>query len=291
MEQGSKEWLDMRKNHIGASDAPIIMGVCKFKMNDGRVKTPRLLCQEKLGMLDGSIDNVATRFGTAMEEPARQAYQKLVGDEFAADVVFHPDLKYMMASLDGINITQDRAVEIKNCSAEDHAAAKKGKVPVHYYPQVMHQLEILFRLYNITQIDYFSYHKGEGVIVTLPRDEDYIDDMLKKESKFWNCVENLEEPDLIEADFIERDDSWKECASRLWELKKEKRALETEEKALESMLKDYSEGLNSRAGGFRYTRSVIPGRVDYQAIPELLKVDLDSYRKKPSERWSLREEK
>lgn len=24
MEQGTKEWLDMRKNHIGASDAPII---------------------------------------------------------------------------------------------------------------------------------------------------------------------------------------------------------------------------------------------------------------------------
>ena len=291
MEQGSKEWHDMRKRHIGASDAPVIMGVCKFKLNDGRVKTPRLLWEEKLGTLKGEVDNLATRFGTAMEETARQAYQESVGDQFAPDIVFHPTIKYMMASLDGINITQTKAVEIKCSSAEDHATAREGKVPVHYYPQVMHQLEILTRLYNINTIDYFSYHKGDGVIVTVDRDEAFIEEMLDSEAQFWAWVEDLEEPPLSRDDLTEQDKDWSECASRLWDIKMAKKDLLTEEKALEGLLAERCRGRSSRAGGFRYVKSTIQGRVDYEALLEPLNVVLDDYRKASTERWTLRKEK
>lgn len=290
MRQNSKEWLEMRKKYIGASDAPIIMQVCKWKVPDGRLKTPYLLWQEKTGIADFSMDSAATRYGKEMEEPARQAYEQLVDHIVSPDIVFHPEHKFMMASLDGLSLDKTRAVEIKNAGKDDHETALNGRVPDHYYPQVQHQVEILFRIYNITQIDYFSYHKGEGIIVTVDRDEEYIARMLEKEIEFWRCVQDLDEPELTDADFVERDNAWQECASRLWEVKQEKRALQTEEKALEAMLKDYSEGVNSRAGGYRYTKSTIPGRVDYKAIPELLNMNLDGYRKKPTERWTLKNE-
>lgn len=290
MEQGTQEWLEMRKSHIGASDAPVIMGVCKFKLNDGRLKTPRLLWEEKLGLLKTESNNYATRYGTRMEEPARKEYQEMVNDLFEPAIVFHPEIKYMMASLDGINLTQDRAVEIKNANATDHEVARNGKVPKHYYPQVQHQLEILFQLYNITQIDYFSYHKGEGIIVPVDRNEKYVKEMIDSEAKFIKCVNELEEPDIIDGDFVERDTQWVTIAREFWLCKQTKRDLEVEEKALEKKLKDLSEGVSSRAEGYRYAVGTVRGSVDYKAIPELANVDFDQYRKPCSMRWSLQKE-
>ncbi len=43
--QHSNEWLELRKNKIGASDAPIIMKVSPWK-------TPYRLWEEKLGLTE-----------------------------------------------------------------------------------------------------------------------------------------------------------------------------------------------------------------------------------------------
>ena len=40
--QGTSEWLENRKNHIGASDAPVVMGVSPWD-------TPYKLWENKLG--------------------------------------------------------------------------------------------------------------------------------------------------------------------------------------------------------------------------------------------------
>lgn len=283
MKQNTPEWLEMRKNYIGASDAPIIMGTCKFKLNDGRLKTPYLLWQEKLGLAKLESNNFATEFGKQNENIALRVYEDMVKDHFVPTVVYHKDIKYMMASLDGLNVTQDYAVEIKCANKDDHSLASEGKVPAHYYPQVQHQLAVL----NINELDYFSFHKGEGVIVKVKKDESYLAELYEKEEKFWKCVEDLVEPALTNGDYVQRGRHWEECALKLWEIKQQKKAIEREEKELENQLKEFSEGLNSSSGSFRFGYHMRKGTVDYKNIPELKNVDLESYRKKPTQSWRL----
>lgn len=282
-----EEWLAARKNHIGASDTSIIMGVSKWKTNDGRIKTPRLLWEEKLGLTKLNCDNASTRYGKEMEEPARLVYQEMVGDLFKPICVKNEKYPYLMASLDGLNVTDDKAVEIKNANREDHEMARQGKVPEKYIPQVQMQALVT----EFASIDYFSFHKGEGIIVTAKRDEEYIKILEKKLAEFWECITTLKEPALTDDDFIERDDIWKATAERLYEIKCKKRDLCKEEKTLEAMLKEISEGKSSRSGGYTYERCTSLGRVDYRAIPQLLNVDLNPFRGPSISTWRLRREK
>jgi len=287
MEQNTQEWLKMRKNYIGGSDAPIIMGKCKWKLPDGRYKTPVILWQDKLGLLEEQKENSACKYGKAMEEPARLAYEVLTGIFMAPEVVYHPDVKYMMASLDGLSMEKDISVEIKNCNAEDHAVAREKRVPEHYYAQVQHQLACL----NHDIMHYFSFHKGEGIVVEVKKDLDYLEQLYDKEQKFWSCVQNLEEPELIDLDFREMNKEWEEKAQRLWEIEEAMKRDTRLAKELKDELKILSEGLNSRAGSYRLVSSNRKGTIDYGLVPELAGKDLECYRKAATKAWSLQRDR
>ena len=216
-----KEWLAERKKYIGASDASIIMGVSKWKTNDGRIKTPRLLWEEKLGLTKLDCDNAATRYGKEMEEPAREVYQEMVGEVFEPICVKNEKYPYLMVSLDGLNKNGTKAVEIKNCNREDHELARSGKVPPKYIPQV--QMQALGT--EFSSVDYFSFHGDEGIIVEAKRDEDYLKLLEKKLAEFWKYVEELKEPPLTEYDYIEKDLEWEAYARELYQVKQQKKEL------------------------------------------------------------------
>lgn len=275
--QGSQEWLAFRKNHLGASDAAIIMGVYKWN------KTPKMLWEEKLGLAEHSSDNAATRFGKANEANAREVYEEMMGEKYDAAIVMNDAYPILMASLDGLNAAQTNAVEIKCAGNEDHQTAKEGKVPLHYYPQVQMQLLVT----GLDSLDYFSFHKEEGVIVEVKRDDKYIANMVMELNKFWAHVLDLVEPRLTDKDFVEGNDDWYKQAFRLLQIKESIKGLESEKKTIEDYLKNFSDKQNTAFKDLSYKRSVIPGRIDYKAIPELLNVNLEPYRGKPSERWTL----
>lgn len=287
MQQNTAEWLKMRKNFIGASDAPIIMGTSKFRLQDGRYKTPFTLWQEKLGLVADQEENAACAYGKKMEEPARLVYESMTGHIVAPEVIFHKDVNYMMASLDGLSFEKDIAVEIKNSNADDHSVARSNRVPEHYYPQVQHQLDCLHSLYGHDRLHYFSFHKGEGIVVEVKRDLSYLEDLYEREQKFWQCVQNLEEPELIALDFREQGHDWQAKAQKLWELEESLRVNTKLAKELKDDLKRLSEGRNSRAGQFLFVASNRKGSIDYSLIPELRDKDLECYRKPPSQNWSL----
>lgn len=277
MQQGSQEWLKLRKSKIGASDAPIIMGVSPWR-------TPYQLWEEKLGMNAGQKENAAMRYGKAMEEVARQAYQEVVGVEVSPEVVFHKEVDYMMASLDGLSSDRQTAVEIKNANADDHAIAKSGSVPEKYYPQLQHQLACLC----INQIHYFSYHNGEGVLVVVDKDDSYLEKLYAEEKKFWECVLSLQAPELHnknyntteDAEFIRVASEWKNVTEQI-------KRLESLEKSYKEQLIERANGSDVRGGGIRVEKSSRKGAVNYKMIPELIGVDLEQYRKSPTECWRI----
>lgn len=282
--QGTDEWLEMRKKFVCASDAPIIMGVSPFKRSDGLRKTPYVLWMEKLDLLPKEEETAPMRYGKEMEEPARQAYEELVGDFFSPKICFHKDKNYLMASLDGISLDGKKIVEIKNANAEDHALAKTKKIPGKYYPQLQHQLACS----GLDVMHYFSFHKEEGVVVEVERDNNYLEEMYAKEEEFWDCVKNFQPPALTDNDYRERDEEWHKHASYLLEIKNKRKILEKEEKDAEKSLRLMSEGKSSFFGDLRYTCGVRKGYVDYSKIPQLEGVNLDVYRKTSSSVWTLK---
>jgi len=236
-----------------------------------------------LGLLEGNSDNSATRYGKQMEEPARLAYESMTGIFVAAEVVYHPEVKYMMASLDGLSLDKDISVEIKNCNAADHEVARQKRVPEHYYAQVQHQLACL----GHDVMHYFSFHKGEGIVVEVKKDLAYVELLYEAEQKFWSCVQNLEEPDLVDLDFRVMGKKWEEKAHRLWEIEDAIRRDTKLAKELKDELKTAAEGFNSRSGCYKLTYSSRKGTIDYSIVPELEGKDLECYRKQSSKTWIL----
>lgn len=275
--QGSAEWLEMRKQHLGASDAPVIMGVSPYK-------TQHQLWEEKLGLTNNDYSNKATQYGHDMEEPARRAYEKLTGIIVAPTVVFHPDRPYMMASLDGLSFDRKTAVEIKNVCEADHETAKSGVVPEKYFPQVQHQLAVL----GLPSLHYFSFRKGDFALIDVLRDDKYLDILYGSEKAFWDLVLNFKEPELSANDYQKfcsqewetMANDWKETNQRLKDL------TAREKECRQALIKLAGDG-NATGAGIKLTKSIRKGTVDYSKIPELDGVDLDQYRKEPVVAWRL----
>ena len=87
--------------------------------------------------------------------------------------------------------------------------------------------------------------------------------------------------------YVVRDSIWVSVAKELKRVQEIRRSVEQQEVQLIQELKNLSQGINSRADGFIFTRSVRKGLVDYKSIPELKGVDLEMYRKESTESWKL----
>ena len=146
MLQQTKEWHELRKTKIGASDAPVIVGVNPWK-------TSYQLWEEKLGLRQPKAKTAAMERGLLMEEEARQEFMKHTGIEVAPKVLVSEDIPWMMASLDGISTDGKHLVEIKCPGNDDHQLALDGVIPEKYKPQLIHQMIVA----NVETIFYFSY--------------------------------------------------------------------------------------------------------------------------------------
>jgi putative phage-type endonuclease len=277
--QNREEWLKLRKNYLGASDAPVIMNGMHFN------KTPYKLWKEKLGIGAGTKDNGAMQYGRRNEEPARRAYEKYTSNLMTEEVVFHPEKKFMMATLDGLSFNGDVAVEIKCPGEADHSVARQGRVPEKYMPQLQHQLACI----GINQIHYYSYRDGKGILIEVGRDDKYIDRIYQEEGSFWEKVLKLEAPGLMAKDYqnMEEMDEWERVAKDWSILNRDLKALEEKEKSFRKKLIKMAGDGNAMGHGLLVSRIVRRGSVDYKAIPELQNVELDKYRKGAIESWRV----
>ena len=265
-------------NYIGASDAPIIMGVSPWK-------TLVQLWEDKLGLGPEQKDNYAMKRGRDLEPIARDAYVIETGHMVEPKMVVHPNIPYMMANFDGITDDHQYAVEIKCPGEPDHLLAKEGIVPAKYMPQLQHQLAVI----GVNELHYFSYRLGsDTVLLTVKRDDAYIKRMLFEEKKFWKYVETLTSPPLSEKDYNKRNDvSWLMAATDWTKANEELEELKSKEKEAREVLIQLSENQNTIGQGVRLQRILRKGAVDYKAVPELKDVNLEPYRKDNIESWRI----
>jgi putative phage-type endonuclease len=275
--QNTPEWEEMRKTKIGASEAPIIMGVSPYT-------TPHQLWQCKLDLVPREEINAGMRRGHDLEDRARQELEKMTGLLFRPQVKFHPDNKWMMASLDAIDILESVIAEIKCPGQDDHLLALQGKIPDKYFPQVQHQLEVC----QLPKALYFSFDGEKGVIVEVFRDDKYIKDMLKKEKEFYQWMLDLTPPPLTNRDYaLKETPEWENTALQWKSITEQIKSLsEIEEKLRESLISQ-CHGQSSMGSGIKVAKSTRKGAIEYTKISELKGLDLEKYRKPSSEYWRI----
>lgn len=211
LEQNTTEWKQWRSKKIGASDAPIIMGVSPFA-------TPLQLWLQKTGRAAGFSGNWATERGQLLEPAARSRYELKSDLELPAVTLVHPRYKFLSASLDGYSAEASVCLEIKIAGADvfdmakgDPAKKIAGKCHPKYYPQVQQQL-----LVSGAKECHFFVCKAEtkngqhtivdDALVVVTPDPEFQKDMLVTLLGFWNCMQSDTPPPLTDRDYMELDD-------------------------------------------------------------------------------------
>jgi putative phage-type endonuclease len=176
-EQGSAAWLAWRRDGVGASDAPVIMGVSPWTDLEE-------LRREKGGPPEDRPPNWAMRRGTRLEPEARALYVRRTDIRVTPLCLEHGTRRWMRASLDGISDDGRVLLEVKCPGAVDHARARSGRVPDKYVPQLQHLLEVS----GAEVCHYWSFREGEGVLVEVAPEPAYIAGLVEREDGFWRLV-------------------------------------------------------------------------------------------------------
>ena len=277
--QNSPEWLEFRKDKVGASDASIIMEISPWK-------TPFQLWKEKMGLVVQE-QTPAMKRGHELEGLARSCFEDMMKGKFDPVVMVNSSLPWMIASLDGYNFEKKEAVEIKCASHTHHKLACEGKIPDIYYPQLQHQMEVA----KLDYIYYFSFDGNDGVCVKCERDSQYIVRLIQKERAFYICMKELIEPALVAKDFVLREDLDWEYISEQWKNAKEQlNESEKKENELREKLIQLSNDKNSLGNGVKLSKILRKGNIDYSLVPELKNIDLEKYRKEKTFMWKIYKE-
>lgn len=269
--QGSQKWHEMRREHIGSSDAAVIMG-CGYM-------TPLKLYENKLGLYEVPV-NYAMRRGSALEEGAR----KLYNPEAKPAVVTNEKYPWAMASLDGIT-PNGRIVEIKTGGAKTEERIVNGDIPDNHYAQCQHILMVTEK----HQMDYVFSTGSDILIHQISRDDEYINRLMQKERDFFERLLNWDAPDPEDSDIDEiTDPSHLEIEQEYLEAYEDFKIAETHLKRLKDQLIERCEGRSMKGNSVTIRQQTRKGSVDYSKVEELKGVDLEKYRKDPTKYWVIR---
>lgn len=271
LEQNTEEWLEFRKTKIGSSDAPIIMGESPWK-------TPQQLWEEKMGLKESSYENAAMQRGKQLEAQARKAFELETGLVVWPNVLIHPEHEFIIASLDGITMDGQAAVEIKCPGEKMHQMALNGEIPRYYQIQMQHQLAVI----GLQEMFYYSYDGQSGVRLKVQRNEALIEILLEKEQEFFRCMQETISPQTQRLDL-----PWLTLAEEWKAIQEQKKAIKGQEENCRAALINLTEGGSSKGGGVRVTQYSRKGKIAYEKISLLQEMDLEPYREKATQVWKI----
>lgn len=177
-----EQWLAARRNSIGASDCPAVMGQSPYR-------TPLQVYADKLGLLPDEPETPQQRRGNRLEPLVLEDYADHVGYAIEQRQVFvrHPRKPWMTATLDAVR-PDGRPVEVKTVGAfraRDWGEEGTDEVPGHVLLQVHHQLIVTEQ----PVADIAVLIGGETFRVhTVKADPEIAAMILAKEEAFWSCV-------------------------------------------------------------------------------------------------------
>ncbi len=174
------EWLKLRSQYIGGSDAAAVVGMNHFS-------SPYSLWAEKTGRQPGFSGNLATEVGTFLEEFVAQKFAQETGKKVRKCNHSFLNSKYpfAIANIDREIMGEDAGLEIKTTNSLNLKRFKNGEYPENYYVQCVHYLAVTGkkRWYLAVLIG-----NNEFKWFTIERDEEEIVALMNEEANFWEHV-------------------------------------------------------------------------------------------------------
>lgn len=137
LKQGTPEWIEARTKYFTASEAPAMLGLSKYKTRDA-------LLREKSSGLVEDVDHAKQRLfdrGHEAEAAARPLAEDFIGDElYPATGTLEVDGLPLLASFDGITMSEDLLWENKLWNGGLAADIEAGVIGDTYWPQLEQQL-------------------------------------------------------------------------------------------------------------------------------------------------------
>lgn len=180
-----EEWLQVRKNGIGSSDAAAAVGLCPYK-------SQLELWMEKTGRSSGNESEPGQEspmyWGTLLEPLVAAAYMERTGRKVRRvnAVLQHPTFSFMLANLDR-EVAGCPDVQILECKTAGEFGARlwRDGVPEYVQLQVQHQLAVTGK----EAADVAVLLCGQQLEVhRIVRDDEVISRLLVLESIFWEHV-------------------------------------------------------------------------------------------------------
>ena len=180
-----KDWLQLRRNYIGASEVSAILGINPWKSSFGVY----------VDKVQGSTfeGNIHTEFGKWLEPHIRAEFPKRFLKEEDVEIkvhaypymLQHPDYECLSVNLDGIMEHPEYGVgviEIKTASEMQQKKWQDDELPDMYFCQIQQELSITGLSYA-----YVVALVGKRLLWKyVARDDEFIDLMTPRLVEFWN---------------------------------------------------------------------------------------------------------
>ncbi|HHV63847.1 MAG TPA: endonuclease [Peptococcaceae bacterium] len=172
-----EEWLKLRKNGLGGSDAAAIVGLDRYRSSFD-------VYAEKVGLKADQPDNEAMRQGRDLEDYVAFRFCEATGKKVRRRnaMLQHPEHPFMLANIDRWVIGENAGLECKTTSVLNRAKFSQGEFPPNYYVQCMHYMAVTGadRWYLAVLVLNKAFH-----VFTIERDEAEINALIAAEKDFW----------------------------------------------------------------------------------------------------------
>jgi len=171
-----KEWLELRKQGIGGSDAAAVCGLNPYK-------SPLQVYFEKLGELNPPQENRFIEWGKILEPVVAEYFSKQTGLKVARvnQILVNPKRPFMLANVDRRIVGRREGLEIKTTSAWNTGRINEG-IPDEYALQCHHYMAVTgwerWHLAVLIGGNDFRHF-------VIERDEEIIEYLISIEKRFW----------------------------------------------------------------------------------------------------------
>ncbi len=245
-----EEWLALRKQGIGGSDAGAICGLNPYV-------SPMKVFLDKTSDVYEDTDNEAMRQGRDLEEYVAKRFMEETGKKvrccnymLACDDL---DYSFMQANVDRMITGENAGLECKTASAYSTGTWQDGKIPPHYLCQCYHYMAVTgcdawYLAVVVLGKDFLWFR--------IERDEEVINNLKDIERRFWfdhvlanippdpdgsdateayfkqrYAVADPEKSVILGSEYTEKFKRYEEISDLMKKLEQEKRTIEEEAKA------------------------------------------------------------
>ncbi len=285
IEQRSPEWFEARKGKLTGSNIGAALGVNPWKTPDDLI---RQMVREYHGADSEFSGNVATEYGTAHEPLALLDYEMETGNTVEECGFFvHQEFDWLGASPDGL-IGDHGLIEIKcpyGLRNEANPKFKSLAEQPHYHAQVQIELACTGR----KACHFYQWAPNGDWLEHVDYDPQWFDENLPVLKAFYKrFLSELDNTSHLEEKHKEINtqqaklliDEYQDLTDSI------DQATERKKEVFDELVK-LAKGRNALVWGRKLTQVERKGAVDYKAIPQLKNVDLEQYRKKPTNYWKL----